>query len=191
MIPEHEQYDYEHMKYTHIFGTIFDWEEVVSHSLIREFMNQGCNGVHRAIRDDQRRARTRVSRFLRAKFSEALQSRDEHIPKCSDTYRPFWIRLLILVQVMLHHKRQDLRDIVTIRALIRASLIPSCEIRAPTTTPFGRRRCACCVIGAKRAKRRVVRWLIVANERILVERDADIHELATAYVSGHRCMRTK
>jgi hypothetical protein len=139
-------------------------------------MDERSNHVHGAVRDEERATRARrFRRFLQARSTAETKG------SWAETYRKIGVRLLVLVEDVLHVECEDLRAIIALHRFIRASLGAAREICAPAATGlwgrWGTRR----RMGLQRAKRSMVWGHVISDEGELVQCYAHVCDLAHNY----------
>ena len=95
------------------------------------------------------------------------------------THRELRINPFILVQILLDHKREQLRNELRVSSLVRACRVSAGKIGSPSTAAFRRWRGTRLLVRFEGAEGEVVCWHVVPDVRELVESDADICYLQT------------
>ena len=85
----------------------------------------------------------------------------------------------MLIQILLDHECEQLRDEFRVSSLMRACGISTGKIGSPSGAAFRGWRGTGLVMGFQGTKRMVVSWHVVPNVRELVKGDADICYLQT------------
>lgn len=120
-----------------VFVPVFYGEQVVTHSLVGEFVDERSQRVHCAFCNQQCTSWSTCNHFLK-RFALLLVQREE---KTSRTYWPISVLFLMFVKSLLNVKGEQLGCKLRISILIRSRLCAAGEIRPPSAGSLWRWRC--------------------------------------------------